>query len=155
MFLLLDGACSSYLYSNIINSKLSMYVWGNAKYYKLLKVAGLRKMPAGDFLGVTAWRLFWKHGTMTQSEDNDLHSEKQCSCMWKQNNVFWIQGVRWDLNKFPNLFNHRTHIIFYHSNQLPLSNSIITTSFKHKIILPSFELQYSNVCACESNDKTH
>jgi hypothetical protein len=58
-----------------MNSKWSMYVWGNAKYYKLLQVAALRKRPAGDFLGVTAWRLFWKNGTMTQSEDNDFYSE--------------------------------------------------------------------------------
>lgn len=131
-----------------MNSKWSMQVWGTAEYYKLLKVAGLRKRPAGDFLGITAWRLFWKNGTMTQSEDNDLYSEKQCSCMWKQNAVFLMQDVRWDLNKLPDLFNHGTHIFFYHNNQLLLSKSIITASFKHKITFPTLELQYSDVHAC-------
>ena len=82
---------------------------------------------------------------MTQSEDNDLYSENQCSCMWKQNTVFLKQDVRWDLNKFPDLFNHRIHIIFYHSNQLLLSKSIITAYFKHKITFPSLGLQYSDV----------
>jgi hypothetical protein len=79
---------------------------------------------------------------------NDLYGEKRCSYMWKQNIVFLVQDVRWDLNKFPDLFNHRTHIIFYHSNQLLLSNSIITTSFKHKITFPILEMQYSDVHAC-------
>jgi hypothetical protein len=77
-----------------------------------------------------------------------LYSEKQCSCMWIQNTVFLIQDVRWDLNKFPDLFNHRTYITFYHSNQMLLSKSVITTSFKHKVTFPSLKLQYSDVHAC-------
>jgi hypothetical protein len=66
----------------------------NCKVLQTVKSGWTKKKASRRLSGVTARKKKKKNGTMTQSEDNDLYSEKQCSCMWIQNTVFLIQDVR-------------------------------------------------------------